>query len=205
MLDHTKIKKGDRVRHRLFGVGTVTDTLPLGAMPEHVLQTILNRYDAAPKHRRAVIRQWEAKRRLLEKGFAEGYVHTCLHLADKQALAEGKAAVGVHGIDLFYTCDEYLAHAEHMIALSEQYAGYRFYALPEVPFENIEVVISETAVLVTRKCPPYLTFVFFHPAMCEAFGGYADGLKRQYRQDKATFRRQIAEILAEDETVQSDL
>ena len=30
MLDHTKIKKGDRVRHRLFGVGTVTDTLPLG-------------------------------------------------------------------------------------------------------------------------------------------------------------------------------
>lgn len=30
MLDHTKIKKGDRVRHRLFGIGTVTDTLPLG-------------------------------------------------------------------------------------------------------------------------------------------------------------------------------
>ena len=30
MLDHTKIKKGDRVRHRLFGTGTVTDTLPLG-------------------------------------------------------------------------------------------------------------------------------------------------------------------------------
>ena len=30
MLDHTKIKKGDRVRHRLFGDGTVTDTLPIG-------------------------------------------------------------------------------------------------------------------------------------------------------------------------------
>ena len=30
MLDHTKIKKGDRVRHRLFGTGTVNDTLPLG-------------------------------------------------------------------------------------------------------------------------------------------------------------------------------
>ena len=30
MLDHTKIKKGDRVRHRLVGTGTVTDTLPLG-------------------------------------------------------------------------------------------------------------------------------------------------------------------------------
>ena len=30
MLDHTKIKKGDRVRHRLFGTGMVTDTLPLG-------------------------------------------------------------------------------------------------------------------------------------------------------------------------------
>ena len=30
MLDHTKIKKGDRVRHRLFGTGTVIDTLPLG-------------------------------------------------------------------------------------------------------------------------------------------------------------------------------
>ena len=30
MFDHTKIKKGDRVRHRLFGTGKVTDTLPLG-------------------------------------------------------------------------------------------------------------------------------------------------------------------------------
>ena len=30
MLDHTKIKKGDRIRHRLFGDGTVTDTLLLG-------------------------------------------------------------------------------------------------------------------------------------------------------------------------------
>lgn len=30
MFDHNEIKKGDRVRHRLFGTGTVTDTLPLG-------------------------------------------------------------------------------------------------------------------------------------------------------------------------------
>ncbi|MBR6968155.1 MAG: hypothetical protein IKH78_06430 [Ruminococcus sp.] len=30
MLDHKKLKKGDRVRHRLFGAGTVTDTLPIG-------------------------------------------------------------------------------------------------------------------------------------------------------------------------------
>ena len=30
MFDRNEIKKGDRVRHRLFGTGTVTDTLPLG-------------------------------------------------------------------------------------------------------------------------------------------------------------------------------
>ncbi|WP_297957325.1 hypothetical protein [uncultured Ruminococcus sp.] len=30
MFDHKEIKKGDRVRHRLFGTGTVSDTLPLG-------------------------------------------------------------------------------------------------------------------------------------------------------------------------------
>ena len=30
MFDHTEIKKGDRVRHRLFGNGTVTDTLLIG-------------------------------------------------------------------------------------------------------------------------------------------------------------------------------
>lgn len=30
MLDHKLIKKGDRLRHRLFGAGTVIDTLLLG-------------------------------------------------------------------------------------------------------------------------------------------------------------------------------
>ncbi len=30
MPDNVEIKKGDRVKHRLFGRGTVTDTLPLG-------------------------------------------------------------------------------------------------------------------------------------------------------------------------------
>ena len=30
MFDHTEIKKGDTVRHRLFGDGTVTDTLLIG-------------------------------------------------------------------------------------------------------------------------------------------------------------------------------
>ena len=30
MPDSIDFKKGDRVKHRLFGKGTVTDTLPLG-------------------------------------------------------------------------------------------------------------------------------------------------------------------------------
>ena len=30
MLENVEFKKGDRVKHRLFGRGTVTDTLPLG-------------------------------------------------------------------------------------------------------------------------------------------------------------------------------
>ena len=30
MPDNVEIQKGDRVKHRLFGRGTVTDTLPLG-------------------------------------------------------------------------------------------------------------------------------------------------------------------------------
>ncbi len=30
MPENAEFKKGDRVKHRLFGRGTVTDTLPLG-------------------------------------------------------------------------------------------------------------------------------------------------------------------------------
>ena len=30
MPENVEFKKGDRVKHRLFGRGTVTDTLPLG-------------------------------------------------------------------------------------------------------------------------------------------------------------------------------
>ena len=66
--------------------------------------------------------------------------------------------------------------------------NYRFYALPDTPFTNISITVSEKSVMVTRLLPPKTTFVFSHPAMCEAFSVYADRLKGQYNQDKLTTR-----------------
>ena len=81
------------------------------------------------------------------------------------------------------------------MALSEEIPQYRFYALPDAPFANTQIVLSDDLVTVSRLNAPQVTFLISHPAMYEAFVAYADRMTARYKQDKLTTKRLLERYL----------
>ncbi len=94
-----------------------------------------------------------------------------------------------------YTPEEYAAHIRNILSLSDRLVGYRVIPLPEAPFADIKVLISDRAVAMTRLKPPYFTIQFEHPDLCRAFVAYARRIGEQYRQDKLTTRQMLERYL----------
>ena len=67
-------------------------------------------------------------------------------------------------------------HLRDIKALSERYENYRFYPLPESPFPNIELIVSDTLTKITPASRPGFSFAFTHAPMCRAFMDYVNTL-----------------------------
>lgn len=173
------------------GVTAIGNTLSLATMPESVIKSVIERNELGEETKGEILSEWNSKTRLFHQVLKNGFVHECIKPAEEELLFGGKVPVDVRGASFTYTPQEYKEHIKNIIALSENHSNYRFYVLPDAAFTNINVVVSENSVMVTRLLSPKITIVFSHPAMCEAFWGYADHLKEQYKQDRITVRRQL--------------
>ncbi len=121
----------------------------------------------------------------LEKGF----VHECFPVAPDDELFAGKVPIDVPGSKVFYTPEEYSAHLRHIMEFSRKRSTYRFFALPEPPFQDVQIVISRRLVTVSRLAPPLVTILITHSALCGAFADYAERVKDQYALDKLSAYR----------------
>jgi hypothetical protein len=82
-------------------------------------------------------------------------------------------------------------HIGNIVKLSEVYPNYRFYMLPEIPFPNMKLLITESRAQVIHTARPELSFSFTHPLMCKAFLGYAETLMNQYQMDRSSLRHKL--------------
>lgn len=171
------------------GVTTIMDTLSLATMPEALIKGILHRSDLSKTLKEKALAEWESKSRAFDGELKNGFIHECICPARDELLFSGNVPIDLQSSKLTYSPQEYGEHIKNIISVFENHSNYRFYALPEAPFTNIVMVVSDNSVVTTRLLPPQTTFVFSHPAMCEAFSGYAEHLKEQYMQDKITTKR----------------
>lgn len=177
------------------GMTMLGTTLSLATMGEDTLVRVLTRCDADQDDQESVQSAWRARRQLLERNLQSGYVHECVPVADDEQLFDDQIPIDLPGISLFYTPQEYASHIRDVLRLSEEHPNYRLCVLPDVPFENTQIVISEHAVAVKRIKPPQITFFISHPTMCEAFSAYAERIKSQYKQDKISLRQTLERYL----------
>ncbi len=177
------------------GVTVLGTSLSLATMDEETLAAVLTRSEADQDAREAVLAAWQARRRLLENNLRTGFVHECIPVADGESLLDDQIPVDLPGVPIFYTPQEYASHIRSVCRLSGEHSNYRLYVLPDVPFENTQIVISERAVAVKRIKPPQITFLISHPTMCKAFTAYGERIKSRYKQDMISTRQALERYL----------
>ena len=123
-----------------------------------------------------------------EKALLSGYFHECAPLPNDEDLFNGK--IYPEFLSAPYSPQEFAEHAKNIINLLDN-TKYRFYPLPEPSFSDVQLIISEKSVAVSRLKAPFFTIILEHPFLCRAFAEYADSVKKQYTQDKATLKRKL--------------
>ena len=136
---------------------------------------------------------WRSARTALLKQVESNILSECVPLASDEELFAGKVLTeSVPGMDpLRYTPRQYAMHIGNIVKLSEEYSNYRFFVLPEIPFPNIKLLITESRAQVIHAARPEISFSFTHPLMCKAFLGYAETLMKQYRMDRNSLRHKL--------------
>ena len=123
------------------------------------------------------------------------HVCECVTLISTAALESGAIPFDrMPGSESYqYTKEQYTEHIRNLIRLMKEYPGFRIIPLPDVPFVNMKLWISEDCVRITRAVEPFVSFQFSHPLMCSAFCDYADRLVRRYRKNRRTLIRELTQ------------
>ena len=163
----------------------IKNVLSLATMPEDQVKSLNDEH---------LYQSWQNSHALLLKKLESGTFYECIPLADKEALINGSVLIApaYSGTPHFYTPELYSIHLRNIIALSEKYENYRFYPIPETPFNNIDLLISDET---TKITPAFfqqgLSFELNHPSMCAAFQAYAETLMEQNRYDGNSIRKML--------------
>ena len=177
------------------GMTVLGTALSFATMPKETLVSILERCGVDETVKNRTFSVWESRKRLLNVTIKESFVHECIPVADEESLFGNKVLTDIPGLNVAYTPKEYAEHIRNIIALSDESPKYRFCALPDAPFANTQIVLSDELVTVSRLNAPQVTFLISHPAMYEAFVAYADRITARYKQDKLTTKRLLERYL----------
>ena len=179
----------------ISSMSVISNTLSLATMPEKTIMSALERAGADEAECARVLDLKKKRLAVLESKEKKGFLHEYVPTPGDEALFAGSVRMDIPGVNLTYTPTEYAEHIRSIIAFSERYAGYRFYPLPEAAFEDIRLLISDSAVAVVRLKSPYVTILFEHPDLCRAFAAYAERIREQYRQDRLTMKKNLERYL----------
>ena len=164
----------DKAVHR------IANTLSLETMPEQLLQRILERSELPEETRRAITADWAAASEMFAEQLRRGVVHDCAPLPNEEALLAGTIPVDTALAGICYRPEEYAEHMRHILALTEENGGYRFYPLSEIPFQRIKIITSAHTTMIGCVTNRPITFTTSHPQLCRAFVNFAVRLEEQH-------------------------
>ena len=170
-------------------------TLSLATMPDTTFLSALDRGGFDRETREFLISARHERGEQLMRSLKQGFLHEYMPLPTDEDLFDGKVPMDLPTCSLAYTPQEYAEHVRNVIALMEANTNYRVTLIPEAPFDDLDILISNDLAVLGRLKEPYLTIVFEHPDLCRAFAAYAERIREQYKQDKPATKKALERYL----------
>ena len=84
--------------------------------------------------------------------------------------------VDLPAANLYCTAEEFAQHVQAIKRLIREQDSYRFYPLPESPFENVVLSVCNEQSLVSKADLPIIAFLFENTVMKQSFSKYLNTL-----------------------------
>ncbi len=160
----------------------VLHSLSTYTIPYSLMEQMLSRTGIAQEVRERIVDYHQLAVKRAVKNLSLYRISDYICLADPEELNAGHVQVEIPWLDgsvrVTYTLAEYAEHIKATIELLRTYPGYSVYLLPEVPFENIMLMVRQgTGMLIRKLDKPGLVVVTSHSALCNSLSSYIDILK----------------------------
>lgn len=177
-----------RFRAQEGGKTALLGGLSVATMPEELLGRMVARAELDEAQKKKALAFHQASRAHLDRLLKNGALHELLCLPDLQAVRSRQVKVNFEaetdGVCLFYTPEEYAAHAAAVQELVRREKNYHLTLLPQAPFQDLQVFSLRDAVAVIRRKTPFTAFVFSNDTLVQSVSSYCDTLVRQFSADR---------------------
>lgn len=150
-------------------------------------KSLINELDSPER-----FREWQRKTKAFDY-LMDYSVCECIPLADDERLFSGK--IPFENLrkpeNCYYTSEQYSDHIRNIINLLKKYPGYKLVPLPEVPFNNVKLLLCKDMVKVTCTSEPFVSLSFRHPKIVSAFQDYTVRLIDKYKKDHKTLIKDL--------------
>ena len=180
---------------------SILSGLSIGTMPTELLEQMLTRAHIAGPSREEILAVHQMRRRKLHEILSFDSVDEVLCLPSREAVLQGKVRVNLSAelldIPLFYTPEEYAAHASAVLSLVDREKNYHLTLLPQNPFRDLQVCIMHDTAAVMRCGEPLAAFVLTNRLLVDSVREYASTLIRQYGTDRGQVMAALKETCGE--------
>ncbi|MBO6158358.1 MAG: hypothetical protein J6P72_03725 [Firmicutes bacterium] len=187
-------ERADREAYRSYSTdqqGTRTfllSELPLFTMPEELFTRILDRVQMTEPIKGRVLGLYKGMHSRFRDLLRQDAVNLILCSAgsgDEQS-RQLNFAPDLLNLTIDYTKDEYAMHISSVMDLVKDEKNFHLTLLPEPPFREVQIVMSEEQVSVIRLKEPRTAFVFFNATLTKSVSDYLSLLIEGYAADRHT-------------------
>lgn len=156
----------------------------IATMSRTLLEKILIRKELSQQEKDKILLLHKLCVQQFENELDNGRVIEYTALPKKNDLLTGKVKLNLANQfslpSISYTAEEYTQHINEIISLLKKNQHYNFSPLSHHPLENIQIILkTDLTVMVLKKNPPAVSFLFSHPMMCQAFDEYIDTMSKR--------------------------
>lgn len=178
---------------------TILNGLSLPAMPEGLLERMLDRERITGAQRETLLGRYALRRRQLREMLDRGSVDEILCLPDRGAVEGGSVMLNLGAemleTSIAYTPEEYAWHLAAVRELVNREKNYHLTLLPQAPFRGLQIITLKDAVAALRCRKPCAVFVFMNRTLSQSVSDYCASLIRQFASDRYTTTQALDALL----------